>query len=619
MTDADKLKVQIANWSRKWYASDMFKRRAAQPPQEQKTRQIGQPQLLHTTYDQNNLVPKSSGLTASNAPSEYFVRPIENLPSSLFKYRRFDSSLDTGDVFTPGHRRDVSSLYSRPSHEDPNRAPQYDSSLQTTTSQTTYPIMSATLSQPYSELPTVGTPDSFGSATPTQNDSQSKKGYFTSHIPQLRKQKSVLGRKSSPVDAVTKWDDRGEPVRDGSRGKPGSVRPDTFEQNMRNDQRYHVSISGGNEDKADKPRKATWGERAAKIRKDTFDARPPWKGGSGRAAIVDPVKDTTVPRSSPKFTAVRDMSKPGLEESSSESSVGVRSSRSDDERNMSPVSQLGGRYEDDVPVMRNDSTQGWAEKDVSPIATTSKNYFAPQHQTRSPPVRMVSQISNSSTPSKVSRKPVGPRAMDKEDQSPQQYGSSNEWSNMTGASRTAQVQAQLQEDPVSRFSWTTVNTTTTYQQDSPPPSPPPVPVPSLDRQAWRNVGNGPKVPEKPPTPPPHENEKQVNGKNLPPPPAVSKTMNHVEVLLAQDNELALRRRNLQKLIKELQQIDSASPLDVDWKTVKANKKKLEERQAQLSEIEREQHELGLAIARARRKAEREEGIESGLWVRKVTG
>ncbi|PNS19416.1 hypothetical protein CAC42_2593 [Sphaceloma murrayae] len=592
----------------------MFKRRAAQPQQEQK-RQIGQPQLLHTTYDQNNLVPKITGLTASNAPSEYFRTPVDDLPSSLFKYRRLDASLETGHVFHPGHRRDVSSVYSRPSHEAPSDTPHYMSSQQAEPSPSTYPAMSATLTQPYSELPTIGSPDSLGSATPTQTEPSGRKNYFASHIPQLRKQKSQERRKSPSSEPATKWDEyRGEPVRDGSRGKPGSVRPNTFEQSLRNDQRYNVTISGGSDDKVDKARKPTWGERAARIRKDTFDARPPWKGGAGRTAIVDPVKDTPVPRSSPKFTAVRDMSKPGLEESGSDNSMTGKPTRPEEPRNMSPVSQLGGRYEDDVVVARNDSTQGWQEKDVSPITTTPKSYFSDQQQPRGPPVRMVPQNTSSPTPSKVSRKPVGPRVMDKENRSPQSHSSSNEWSNMGSANRS--TPGELQGDPVSRFSWTTVNTTTTYQQDSPPPSLPPVPVPSLDRNAWRNISTGPAVPSKPPTPPPHSPE---NRKNLPPAPVVSKTMTHVEMLATQDNELALRRRNIQRIIQELQQVDNASPLDVDWKTVKANKKKLEERRGELSEIEREQHELGLAIARARRRAEREEGYESGLWVRKVTG
>ncbi|KAG8631210.1 hypothetical protein KVT40_000350 [Elsinoe batatas] len=579
----------------------MFKRRVPQPQQEQK-RQIGQPQLLHTTYDQNNLLPTSSGLTASNAPSE-----------------RFDSSLDTGDVFKPGHHRDVSSVYSRPSHEAQHDFSDYAPAPPASSSESSIPTMSATLSQPYSDLPSIRTPDSSTMPSSTKSSIALGKKPVASHIPQLGKSKPVEKRWAAPSEGTTKWDPyRGEPVRNG-RGKEGSVRPASFEKKLRGDERYEVSVTGGTQ--AEKPKKPTWGERAAKLTKDAFDARPPWKGGGGRSAIVDPVKDTEVPRSSPKFTASRDVSKPGLEESESASSMAT-TKRS--ERNMSPVSQLGGRYDDENQVKREDSTQN-----VSPIATTAKSYLTPQQQAQTPQIRQVSNSVPSPAPSKVTRKPVGPRSMDKENRSPQtsqpatspqdtpqQQQAGGLWASLTGYGRPPPQ--ELQEDPVSRFSWTTVNTTTTYQQDSPPPSPPRAPVPPLDRQAWRNVGVSAKA-EKPPTPPPHEDEKQTSTKSLPPAPGVSKAMSHIEVLLAQENDLAMRRRNVVKIIKELQQIDSASPLDVDWKTVKANKKKLDEHQTQLADLEREQHELGLSIARARRKAERDDGTESGLWVRKITG
>jgi len=96
-------------------------------------------------------------------------------------------------------------------------------------------------------------------------------------------------------------------------------------------------------------------------------------------------------------------------------------------------------------------------------------------------------------------------------------------------------------------------------------------------------------------------------------------MTHIDNLIARREDLTVQRRNIQKVIQELKRIDVASPLDVDWKTRKENKKKLDERQERLEEIEREEHEVGRALARTRRKAEREEGIDSGLWVRRVTG
>jgi len=96
-------------------------------------------------------------------------------------------------------------------------------------------------------------------------------------------------------------------------------------------------------------------------------------------------------------------------------------------------------------------------------------------------------------------------------------------------------------------------------------------------------------------------------------------MTHVDKLTATRDNLAVQRKNIEKVIVQLQQIDRASPLEVGWKTRKENQLRLGEYKALLEEVEREEHDVGRCLARTRRKAEREEGIDSGLWVRRVTG
>lgn len=86
----------------------------------------------------------------------------------------------------------------------------------------------------------------------------------------------------------------------------------------------------------------------------------------------------------------------------------------------------------------------------------------------------------------------------------------------------------------------------------------------------------------------------------------------------QRDDLELQRRNLQKAMKDFERIEIASPLVVDQKTRKENKQKLDQCQKRLEDIAIEEHDIGRALARARRKVEREEGIGSGLWVRRVT-
>lgn len=71
---------------------------------------------------------------------------------------------------------------------------------------------------------------------------------------------------------------------------------------------------------------------------------------------------------------------------------------------------------------------------------------------------------------------------------------------------------------------------------------------------------------------------------------------------------------------ELEKIVSASPLDVPFATVRDAKKKLEEYRKRLAEVRLEERDVGIAITRARRKEEEENGWdnEGTLWIRRVT-
>ena len=88
---------------------------------------------------------------------------------------------------------------------------------------------------------------------------------------------------------------------------------------------------------------------------------------------------------------------------------------------------------------------------------------------------------------------------------------------------------------------------------------------------------------------------------------------------AQRDDLGLQHANMQRVINGLLKVELASPMVVDEKTRRQSRKRLQEYKARLGEIEREEHDVGRALVRARRKVEREEGVDSGLWVRRVTG
>jgi hypothetical protein len=93
---------------------------------------------------------------------------------------------------------------------------------------------------------------------------------------------------------------------------------------------------------------------------------------------------------------------------------------------------------------------------------------------------------------------------------------------------------------------------------------------------------------------------------------------HVEQLLSQERNLVMQRRNIERAIADLEQVEFASPLEVSFATVRDAKRKLEQHRETLQEVKMEEMDVGIKIARARRREDFGEG-EGSLWVRRVTG
>ncbi|KAF2772869.1 hypothetical protein EJ03DRAFT_254843, partial [Teratosphaeria nubilosa] len=102
-------------------------------------------------------------------------------------------------------------------------------------------------------------------------------------------------------------------------------------------------------------------------------------------------------------------------------------------------------------------------------------------------------------------------------------------------------------------------------------------------------------------------------KSLPPPPMPDGPQSHVEKLEAEEQNLKLRRRNAEKAIADLEKVEKASPLEVSFAAVREAKERLKEHRENLADIVRQEREVGISISRARRK----EGVDEGLWVRRV--
>lgn len=256
------------------------------------------------------------------------------------------------------------------------------------------------------------------------------------------------------------------------------------------------------------------------------------------------------------------------------------------------------------------------------------------------------------------------------------------------------------EEPKSRFSWSTRATQQTTPQTAFEHSPPPSPPPALP--AKYNAGNGPFAPRDPAQfmPPPRFDSRPVTrpamsmrsvsttattmttrkpvpapsysstittvkraqtqpvntntstnfntnnynsyphtptsskpttptsaNKTLPLPPQLADSDSTINAdplskYTAQLDDLSLRRANINRVIKDLTSLrDINNPLQVDLATRRANERKVKALQDELTEISAQEHEIGMKLHRARKKAEREEGYDSGttaLWVRRVT-
>lgn len=208
----------------------------------------------------------------------------------------------------------------------------------------------------------------------------------------------------------------------------------------------------------------------------------------------------------------------------------------------------------------------------------------------------------------------------------------------------------------SHFSWSTTASAApavagAMREQTPPPSPPPVPPQYLEppvygppptqsilsrQRPYKRIDKPEWAPPPAPvtegytprslTPKVHRVEEHwsttptLDGKKrLPLPPLFTeKSLSHLEALLTQEKNILLQRRNIERHIIDLERIENASPLEVSFSQVREARKKLEEQRKVLDEVRREEMDIGIKIARARRKEDFGDG-EGTFWVRRVTG
>lgn len=381
-----------------------------------------------------------------------------------------------------------------------------------------------------------------------------------------------------------RWDPYSGEITTSDRGKPQSVKPGTFTPSS-------LQSTGVDTHVTDSPPKqyTSFGDRLRKLKINSSAPaeRPEWKGASGRIAIAPPVQDHThmsplsVPRKSSKAPTNRTVGgRKIFEKPSTASPVRITP-----EVSPPAIRNLAGDEDDASSEREREDT----------LARLDRNYSAQRH------LRGIPQ---------------------KEDK--------------------PYVQ------PDSRFSVTTYAPSEAPNSDSRESTGHPFPTPDLNPLVNRThpryaepsrcpsmtgsvisrkaVGGGDalsplsSVPahimaEKPPS--------SNVAKDLPMSPAEAESRDLITSLQAQLDDLAHRRANITKGIRQMTQLmpkDSVMLAEDVRRKREAEKRKVARLTLEEADIKREEHELGLKLHRAWKRQDKASEFEStGLWVRRVTG
>ncbi|KAI5206004.1 hypothetical protein E4T38_04037 [Aureobasidium subglaciale] len=357
-----------------------------------------------------------------------------------------------------------------------------------------------------------------------------------------------------------------------------------------------VSITGG-----DKPKKSTLAERAARFGRHAFGSRSASAGSNF---------ESQRPSLPGHYTAMKNasgLSREGSRLSASASTSSLVSQRS---KTRSMRDSVASSIYDEPETT-----------DPAPPLKIAKKAIVPQL----PPICSESDLSSLHTA-------TGRHSTDSNDSTrtvtqPRLEPSRSHFSWTTYAETERSISptssyigdTSIAQEPDSRFSWTTTSTDTNYQQDTPPLSPTPTPPGSIMSRRRPVPGRETGLPPKR-----HDSMGDVQDlhetrydKVLPQPPKTRQERDHVDELMSRLESLELQKQNMQKLFKDLEKIESASPIEVSERMRRENRRKMGEVQTRQDEVQRELFEVGRLLSRARAKAEEANG-STGLWLRRVT-
>lgn len=493
---------------------------------------------------------------------------------------------------------------------------------------------------------------------------------FKSHIP--RRPPGSAAEKSPEEDVPkrwslrerkteeTRWDEySGEP---NEAGKPPSARPGAspaLEQQYPQLKERTLQILAGLKAR-EAVKKSSWGKAPPPVEPDSLDnptQRPPWKGASGRHAIVEPVKNTPAARTRPLMLVER-QKKAEQEATSPSPEITPRSP-------IDAVSVAASQLPTVRTVASEESIKPVAPLKVkntprilSPIQAENPRSLDSPFQSPGPAPPIYGAVP-SPAPSTIHQYGEDSPTLGSEASFRHQDGSSSEESR-----ETSMKPKPLHREPDTTSSWNTYATSpaddNNYTPQSPiireqmtsspvpmaaPPAPIPTPIVLRKRIAANNSGH--QSYENYQGISPFSNisarkssssilRKAVGGndkpravslmsnlslsKSLPPTPVELQAADKAQSLEARLEDLSRRKRNLNKIILELRDSLKRNAIVYDARKRKEVDKMITNITLEIQEVTNEEHEVALRLHRVQRRRDKDDFYEqpTGLWIKRVT-
>ncbi|KAH7163194.1 hypothetical protein B0J13DRAFT_31685 [Dactylonectria estremocensis] len=480
-----------------------------------------------------------------------------------------------------------------------------------------------------------------------------------SHIPTMRREKlaereiaatKLRGSNSKDVlrdphsDAIQHtWEAGPDPMRGANAGRPEFG--------------LTTTVTGPQGQRSGNPA-PTFGQRMRQLTRgktESVENRPPWNGASGRAPLVEPVRDDleVAPLGMARRNSKRGGRTGGVPPETSNTAAATvrrllpsRSNQKLKETSKTPSPE---------PISHGALSHAYPSPPYNDSLISQSQAPVPANHPAQAKPRL-----GPSDPSKAIRRKPSPSTHISSHQ-PHHSTSSSTYTAYTDQSvatyvpplTTAKPSSPFSPEdpwvpPPSRFSVTTCNTVIpdsprSIDEDRPPMPPPPPQLPSvMDRRRPVPGGESTRSPKDDPVVisikstltsgkravGQADSDRPVSiastTKDLPlAPPEVQSANDRVAFLNARLLSLGNRRININRGIKQMTELMPRDNLMSSTEVLRKReieKKKVEDLKEELAEIQREEYDLGLKLYRANKRLERESDFEgSALWVRRATG